>query len=83
MDIDRLRYFVVLSDSGTMREAAEHLHISQPALSKAMKILESELGQKLLVASARGVLVTDSGKAIVEKSRRILSQLKSLTEKNH
>lgn len=80
MDIDRLRYFVVLSDSSTMREAAEHLCISQPALSKAMKLLESELGEKLFVSSGRRVLVTDKGKLIAVRAKKILEDLKHLTD---
>lgn len=78
MDIDRLRYFVVLSASDTMREAAEHLHISQPALSKAMKLLEQELGEQLFVASGRRLLITDRGRRISEKAKRILLELEEL-----
>lgn len=80
MDIDRLRYFVVLADSETMREAAEHLHISQPALSKAMKLLEHELQEQLLVASGRRVLVTDKGKVIAERAKLILNDLDKITD---
>jgi DNA-binding transcriptional LysR family regulator len=80
MDIDRLRYFAVLSDSSTMREAAEHLHISQPALSKAMKLLEHELGEQLLVASGRRVLITDRGKMIAERAKQILIELDKITK---
>lgn len=80
MDIDRLRYFAVLSDSSTMREAAEHLNISQPALSKAMKLLEHELQEQLLVASGRRVLVTDKGQLIAERAKQILNELDKITE---
>lgn len=80
MDIDRLRYFVVLSASDTMREAAEHLHISQPALSKAIKLLEQELGEQLFAASGRRILITDRGRLIAEKTKRILLDLEQLTK---
>ncbi len=82
MDIDRLRYFVVLCDSSSMREAAEHLHISQPALSKAMKLLEYELGEKLFVASGRRILITDKGRLIAERTRKILGDLARITEQD-
>ncbi len=80
MDIDRLRYFSVLCDSSSMKEAAEHLHISQPALSKAMKLLEQELQEQLFVASGRRVLITDKGRVIAERARKILTDLSKITE---
>lgn len=80
MDIDRLKYFVVLSASDTMREAAEHLHISQPALSKAMKLLEQELGEQLFAASGRRILITDRGRVIAEKTKKILLDLEQLNK---
>ncbi len=83
MDIDRLRYFVVLCNSASMREAAEHLHISQPALSKAMKLLEFELKEQLFVASGRRILVTDKGRLIAQRAQRILSELKKITDNEY
>lgn len=80
MNIDRLRYFTVLADSGTMREAAGHLHISQPALSKAIKLLESELQVQLLVSSGRRVLITDKGRLIAERAKRILDELGKISD---
>mgnify|MGYP001433013278 CR=1 FL=1 len=79
MDIDRLRYFIAVNDSETMKEASELLHISQPALSKAMKLLESELGEQLFIHSGRRVLITDAGKMIAEKARKILADLEKIT----
>lgn len=82
MDIDRLRYLVVLNDSSSMKEAAEHLHITQPALSKAIKVLEHELQEKLLVASGRRALITDKGKLIVAKARKILAELDKIKDED-
>lgn len=79
MDINRLRYFSVLCRSSSMREASEHLHISQPALSKAMKLLEQELGEKLLTPSGRGILITDKGRVIAQKAKAILEELDKIT----
>ncbi len=79
MDIDRLRYFTVLYNSETMREAAEHLYISQPALSKAMKLLEEELGVQLFVHSGRRLLFTDRAKVIAEKAKKLIRELEEIT----
>lgn len=80
MDMNRLKYFVVLCDSSTMAEAADHLRISQPALSKAMKLLETELGQKLFISSGRRTLITDKGRLIAEKAKKLLLDLDSLAQ---
>ena len=62
MDIDRVRYFLTFVDTGSLVKASEVLHVSQPALSKALKVLEVEVGLKLLEADGRGLKLTESGK---------------------
>jgi DNA-binding transcriptional LysR family regulator len=61
MDIDRVRYFNVFAETGSLVKASEVLHISQPALSKALRLLESETGLKLLEAEGRGLRLTADG----------------------
>lgn len=77
MDIDRLRYFIVLSKTSSVREAAELLNISQPALSKAMKKLESEIGMTLMIPNGRGIAITDEGMSFVARVEPILETLKA------
>jgi DNA-binding transcriptional LysR family regulator len=84
MDINRLRYFTVIVDSGSLSRASEILHLSQPALSKAMKVLEAELGVQLFVPNGRGLAVTDQGKLISLKARKIIQEVHDLTKtENH
>lgn len=52
MDLTRLRYFLVLSETEHLGKAAELLGISPPALSKAVQVLESELKLKLTLPTA-------------------------------
>jgi DNA-binding transcriptional LysR family regulator len=59
---DRLRKFAALVDSGTFTAAARDLHLSQPALSSAIRKLEIELHAKLLVHGIRQLILTDAGK---------------------
>jgi len=61
MDIDRVRYFCAFADTGSLVKAAEILNISQPALSKALRLLEREVGLKLLEPDGRGLRLTDGG----------------------
>lgn len=53
MEIKTLRYFLAVAREENMSRAAAFLHVSQPTLSKQIKILEDELGKLLFV---RGIL---------------------------
>jgi len=65
----RLRYFVTVAEEGQITLAAEKLHVAQPALSKAIARLESDLGVKLLKRHARGVTLTAAGEAFLPKAQ--------------
>ncbi|HUP57765.1 MAG TPA: LysR family transcriptional regulator [Bdellovibrionota bacterium] len=80
MDIDRLRYFSLIAETGSIRRAAEYLRLSPPALSKALKLLEAEVGTPLVVHSGRGILITDHGKLLASKARKLLTELDALRE---
>ena len=56
MNFRRLKYFVKIVDIGSLTQAAEVLHIAQPALSQQVATLEGELNQQLLIRTKRGVL---------------------------
>ncbi len=75
MDINRLRYFRVLSETGSMRKAAELLRISPAALSKSMRLLCEETGLTLFVPQGRGLVITDSGKQFSQRISPLLDEL--------
>ena len=64
-------------EAGNITAAAEMLNIAQPALGVQIRQLESELGIDLLVRHSRGVLPTDAGKLLLERARRILSEVEA------
>ncbi|MGY0236671.1 LysR family transcriptional regulator [Longispora urticae] len=76
MDVDLrlLRYFVSVAEELHFTRAAERLHISQPALSKQVRMLESQLRLTLLRRSSRHVELTDAGRALLPQARRLLDQ---------
>lgn len=74
MNFRRLKYFVKIVDIGSLTQAAEMLHIAQPALSQQVATLESELEKQLLVRSRRGVTPTEAGKILYSHAQTILSQ---------
>src|SRR5476651_1114466 len=61
MNLRRLKYFVKIVDIGSLTQAAEVLHIAQPALSQQLATLEGELKQQLLIRTKRGVTPTEAG----------------------
>lgn len=78
MDLNRLRYFAVVAETGTIRQAAALLHISPTALSKAVKVLERELGVPLLQPRGRGIALTDEGRLLARRAGPVLADLASL-----
>ena len=58
---------------GTLIEASEQLHISQPALSRAMQKLEAELGVKLFDRQKNRISLNENGRLAVEYARKILN----------
>jgi len=66
--------FTTVARTGSFAEAAIQLHLSQPALSVAMKNLEQSLGGKLLARTTRSVTLTPEGKAFYPVARRLLSE---------
>lgn len=74
MDIDRVRYFHVFAETGSLVRASEILHISQPALSKALKVLEDEVGCDLLEQDGRGLRLTQQGTFFKQATAELLNQ---------
>lgn len=74
MNLRRLKYFVKIVDIGSLTQAAEVLHIAQPALSQQVATLEGELNQQLLIRTKRGVTPTEAGKILYTHARTILRQ---------
>jgi len=70
--MNRLRYFIVIAKTGSLVKASELLNISQPALSKAVKVLEPELGEQLIMPAGRGIVWTDSGHRVAKEANELL-----------
>ncbi|WP_125616015.1 LysR substrate-binding domain-containing protein [Specibacter cremeus] len=75
MDTRKLAYFVKIVDSGSITKAAAALHVAQPALSQQVSALESELKQRLLIRSKKGVEPTAAGTTLYRHAQSILRQV--------
>ncbi|ACZ29107.1 transcriptional regulator, LysR family [Xylanimonas cellulosilytica DSM 15894] len=73
MELRHIRYFAGLAETLHFSRAALQLHMTQPALSQAMRQLESEVGAKLLDRTTRQVTLTPAGQRLAHDARRILA----------
>lgn len=76
--LNDLRNFVEVANCRTMREGAEKLQITQPALSESIKRLEKDLGEMLFYRSRAGTTLTPSGREIFRKSQLAINSLDDL-----
>ena len=75
MELRHLRYFIAVAEEGSVTVAAEkRLHTAQPSLSRQLRDLEVEVGAPLLTRGARGVGLTDAGRAFLVHARLAVSE---------
>jgi len=73
MTVKQLRAFLVVAQTLSFAQACERLHLSQPALSLAIKSLEESMGGQLLLRSTRSVRLTPEGEVLLPIARRLLT----------
>ena len=72
LELQHLEYLVTIEEKGTLSAAAEALHVSQPALTRAMQRLEANLGQSLFLRRKNRVELNEAGRLAVECARLVL-----------
>src|SRR3954462_9659902 len=77
-DISELRAFCAAVDLGSLGRAARLLRVSQPALSKRLRVLETLAGARLLERSPRGVKLTPAGARLYAEARKLLAQAETV-----
>lgn len=75
MEIRVLRYFLAIAQEGSITNAANFLHITQPTLSRQMKELEDELGQKLFTRGSRNIYLTAEGMLLRKRAEEIIEMV--------
>lgn len=81
MNLRYLRAFATIADAGGFARAAARLNLSQPALSRQIHALESELGVPLFDRIGRRVQLTSEGEDLLRRSRRLLAEADALGER--
>jgi DNA-binding transcriptional LysR family regulator len=80
MDLRHLRAFVAVAEEGTFTKAARRLHISQPPLSKQVRLLERELGTRVFVRRRDGIELTRDGAMLLERAQAALSAFREFED---
>ncbi|MDQ3206630.1 MAG: LysR family transcriptional regulator, partial [Pseudomonadota bacterium] len=80
MNLRDLKYLVALADHRHFGRAAEASFVSQPTLSTQIRKLEDELGVALVERAPRRVMLTPVGRDVVERARRVISEVEQMTE---
>ncbi|MBU0809905.1 MAG: LysR family transcriptional regulator [Gammaproteobacteria bacterium] len=75
MDLATLNAFIAIAELGSFSEAAERLHLTQPAVSKRIASLEQQLNVRLFDRLGREVSLTEAGRALLPRSYQILNVL--------
>jgi LysR family cyn operon transcriptional activator len=74
MDLRRLRSFVAVAETENVSRAALRVHLSQPALSRQIQSLETELDVELFERIGRNLRLTSAGQDLLEHARKVLSE---------
>ena len=80
-ELDQLEQLLAVAEHGTLSNAAEHLHISQPALSRSMQRLEAELQVPLFDRQKNRIALNENGRMAVEYAQQILNQSRDLVSR--
>lgn len=75
MELRQIQYFVAIAELEHFVRAAQKLRISQPALSRQMRLLEAELGVELFERLPRGVRLTDAGRVLLNHLQEVNQQI--------
>lgn len=73
MELRLLEYFLAIDAAGSILQAAERLHITQPTLSRQLKGLEDELGAPLFTRTNHGLTLTEAGLFLKTRAQEILT----------
>ena len=81
MELRQLRYFVAVAEIGNISTAAKKIFLTQPALSRQIKALETEIGQCLLERRAHSVHLTPVGEGLLREARELLQHTDQVLER--
>src|SRR5512142_1115835 len=81
LNLNSLRLFLAVATHRGFSRAARVTGVSQPAISKAVRLLEQQSGAQLLVRSPSGVVLTEAGTLLVEHARALFAEERAAEER--
>lgn len=80
LNYNQLYYFYIIASLGSIKDACEKLHLTQPTISGQLKALEEDLGYKLFDRKYRKLILNDMGKLVFKKIERVFLASEELAE---
>ena len=80
VNLKQIEYFVSVAELGSFSKAARALNIAQPALSRQVRLLETDLREPLLLRNGRGVSLTEAGQRLLDHGNSLLQQVAQVRE---
>ena len=80
MKLVQLEYIVAIVEQGSLRAAARHLGLAQPALTRGVRALEHELDAPLFVRESQGMVLTPAGKLFHQRASAIVNDMRRANE---
>jgi DNA-binding transcriptional LysR family regulator len=81
LNLNSLRLFLAVATHAGFSRAARVTGVSQPAISKAVQILEAQAGAQLLVRAPTGVVLTEAGRLLLEHARALFAEERAAEER--
>lgn len=81
MNLVYLEYFLKVAEKQHMTQVADELHITQPALSRAISRLEEEVGTELFDREGKGIRLNENGMVVKESAEKIFEELSEMQQK--
>jgi DNA-binding transcriptional LysR family regulator len=76
----QIERFIDVAETGSLSRSSRRMHVSQPALSKSLRILEDQVGAQLLNRGPRGVRLTEYGTVFYKRARSIAAEFRRAAE---
>ncbi len=78
MDLKQLRIFLHVAETGSLSEAAKRLNVTQPALSRQVRMLEEDTATPLFIRTGRGVRLSEAGEKLLPRARLLSEEMERL-----
>ncbi|MCY0863808.1 MAG: LysR family transcriptional regulator [Sulfobacillus sp.] len=78
--LTQLRILVAIADYGSLSQAAWHLGMTQPALTRQVRLLEEQVGRRLFDRDARGTRIRPDSALLVDRARQILAEVEAFSD---